>query len=124
LRDGDHCAKKPSLGPTKNSVCMLTPSEEITYGINLCEGVEDALTLYGLGWLPTWATCGKNTMASFFVDGIDAALFWADNDKDGLEAAHTGKLRWLDAGREAGVAMLDDYKDLGEFARARASRYG
>src|SRR5262249_40894505 len=67
LRDGDHCAKKPSLGPIKNSVCMLTPSEEITYGINLCEGVEDGLTLYGLGWLPTWATCGRNTMASFFL---------------------------------------------------------
>jgi hypothetical protein len=122
LRDADDHAKKPSLGPTKDSVCMLTPGEEITHGINLVEGVEDGVALLGCGWGPVWATCGKENMRRILVGAVDAVTFWADNDEGGLEAAYAGQRRWLEVGREASVIMLNEHKDLGDYARSRRGR--
>jgi hypothetical protein len=124
LRDADDNAKKPTLGPSKGTVCRLTPDEDVTTGISLAEGVEDGIFLLGEGWAPVWVTCGTTNLKSFPVlGGIEALTIWPDGDPPGLEAADAVYETWHRAKREVVITELDArFKDLGGVARGRNGR--
>jgi hypothetical protein len=88
------------IGP--QGVIRLTPDEDVTHGLGICEGVEDALAVLLLGVAPMWAatSCGAIERLPL-LDGIESLTIFADADAHGMEAARACRDRWLDAEREA-----------------------
>ena len=113
---------KMSLGPVAGTVVRLTADEDVTTGLALCEGVEDAIAALGDGWAPVWSTAGTGGLWSFPVlGGVEALTVFADHDTPGLAAANALVRRWRRAGREAEIVPPPQgSKDLNDFIRQRA----
>lgn len=86
-------------------VVRLTPDEDVTLGLGLCEGIETGLTLLQrFGHAPVWAAAAAGAVARFpLLHGIEALTVFADADAPGLASARACKARWAEAGREVRV---------------------
>src|SRR5262249_25939220 len=115
---------KMMLGRARGAVLKLTPDEEVSLGLGLTEGLEDALAVLAGGFAPVWACLSAGTMAAFPVlGGIEALTVFADNDTAGAGAAASCVARWRAAGKEACVvAPPRQFKDFGDVAKEE--RYG
>jgi hypothetical protein len=118
--DGSKDGPAVSLGPTTGAVVKLTPDEDVTMGLFICEGVEDGLALLQDGVAPVWACCGWGPIASFPVlDGVEALRIFADSDKVGRAAADMCFIRWRRAGRDVRIITLKTAKDAADHLLAR-----
>lgn len=86
-------------------IVRLSPDQEVTHGLGLCEGIETGLALlHDFRWAPVWAAASAGAVQRFpLLPGIEALSVFADGDAPGLAAARACKARWAEAGREARV---------------------
>jgi putative DNA primase/helicase len=112
---------KMMLGRAKGAVLKLTPDEDVSLGLALTEGIEDALAVLADGVAPVWACLSAGTLMHFpLLGGIEALTICADNDTPGREAADACAERWRAAGRQARVvAPPRQHKDFGAIAEGR-----
>jgi hypothetical protein len=95
---------KRMLGPAAGAVVKLCPDEDVTLGLGIAEGIENALTAICGGWRPVWAAGSAGAVASFPVlGGVEALTIFADPEPTGVAAARRCAGRWQEAGREATV---------------------
>ncbi|WP_373503645.1 toprim domain-containing protein [Aestuariivirga sp.] len=93
---------KQMLAPVKGCAIKLSPDHEVTEGIAIAEGVENALTALCGGLAPVWALGSAGAVEAFPVlPGVEAITILADHDRAGIEAARKCAHRWADEGREA-----------------------
>jgi putative DNA primase/helicase len=94
--------RKLSLGYT--GVVCLSPSDEVTMGLGLTEGIEDGLAVLAAGWAPVWCTIGTSTMRNLPVlGGIEELTIFADADEGGMAAANACANRWRASGCAATI---------------------
>jgi putative DNA primase/helicase len=92
---------KTSWGAAGGAAVMLSPFDDVTMGLTICEGVETGIALVMAGLAPTWACGGASNLASFPVlAGIDALTIAVDADEPGQNAAETVAARWRQADHE------------------------
>src|SRR5690606_12940267 len=97
------CKRERKMLGSQGVVC-ISPNEDVTMGLAICEGVEDALAIVACGWTPVWAATSAGAIAHFPVlSGIEALTIVSDTDEAGMKAAETCAARWLEAGREARI---------------------
>lgn len=78
-------------------VVRLSPDEDVTHGLGVAEGVEDALAILDSGWAPVWAATSAGMIERFPVlHGIECLTIFADNDAAGMAAAQACAERWAD----------------------------
>ncbi len=87
-------------------VVMLSPSEEVEYGLGLAEGMENGLAVMTIaGWRPVWAAMSAGAIRNFPVlAGIGALTIFADPEQVGMDAARACARRWADADKEVTIA--------------------
>jgi len=87
-------------------VVRVTDDPDVTYGLGIAEGIEDALTV-ALNWGPAWAATSAGAIERFPVlSGIDRISIFADADAAGQKAARACADRWIAAGQEAEIINL------------------
>jgi putative DNA primase/helicase len=85
-RDGTKRERK-MLG--RQGVIRLSPDDEVTLGLGICEGIEDGLDILLMGWRPVWTATSCTAIANFPVlQGIECLTIFHDNDAPGTKAAH------------------------------------
>lgn len=90
----------------RQGVVRITPDEDVTYGLGIAEGIEDAISV-ALDWGPAWAATSAGAIERFPVlSGIDHLTIFADSDGPGLRAAHKCADRWIAGGHEAPTQIL------------------
>ena len=78
-------------------VVRVSPDEDVTHGLGIAEGVEDALAILASGWEPVWAATSAGMIERFPVlPGIECLTIFADNDGAGVTAAQACAERWAD----------------------------
>jgi hypothetical protein len=96
-------------------VIRLTPDEDVTQGLGICEGIENGLAvLQRAGWAPVWACGSAGGIAKLPVlAGIETITIFADADDSGagIKAAHACADRWYRAGREVTIQRPPTGKD-------------
>lgn len=108
-RDGTKRERK-MLG--KRGVVRLSPDEEVTLGLGIAEGVEDAMAVLLLGRAPVWAASCAGAIDRFPVlPGVEHLTIFADDDEVGIKAAQTCAERWQTAGHEARIVLPKDLSD-------------
>ncbi|MGH8429452.1 MAG: DUF7146 domain-containing protein [Solimonas sp.] len=117
---------KMSFGPAHHTVVRLSADEDVTMGLGICEGVEDAVAALNDGWAPMWSTAGTGGLQSFPVlGGIEALTVFADDDTPGISAATVAVDRWRKTGRQAEIVPPPwGSKDLNQFIQQRRGRHG
>jgi hypothetical protein len=99
--DRDRELGKAMLGRVRGSAVKLTPNEETTLGLGICEGIETGMAILAADWRPVWAVGSAGFMAKFPVlSGIEALTVFADLDSSGVgqRAAMECAERWRAAG--------------------------
>jgi putative DNA primase/helicase len=92
-------------------VIRLTPDEDVTQGLGICEGVEDGLAILLSGWAPVWCATSCGAISNFSVlAGIEALTIFADDDEPGQRAARACVETWRKAGHEACVFDVKDFR--------------
>ena len=122
LGKADVAPNKMMLGFARRAVLKLAPDEDVTMGLALTEGIEDALALINDGWAPVWACLSAGMLASFPVlPGIAVLSVFADNDRAGERAARACVERWQRAGKDALVVTPPRrLKDFGDVAQGES----
>lgn len=106
--DRNRVLKKAMLGRAGDAAIKLSPDDEVTLGLGLCEGIETGLKIMARGWRPIWACGSTSGMAPFPVlPGIEELTIFADNDANGagIRAAQQCGERWLEAERLATIRL-------------------
>jgi hypothetical protein len=89
----------------RKGVIRVTPDEGVTYGLNIAEGLEDALALMLSGCTPVWACCDKNGVQNFpILSHINRLTIFSDRGAGEAEAEVCAQ-RWREAGRKAVVVL-------------------
>lgn len=108
-------ATMPDNGPARriygNAKCgsvRLIHSAEICDGIGIAEGIETALSVMCMGWLPVWSVLSIPGLKSFPAL-FDCVTIWADNDDDAKG----------NPGRKAAIEAVDRLRAEGCEATAR-----
>jgi hypothetical protein len=103
-------------------VIRLMPDEEITNGLGIAEGIENALTIMQhAGWPNIWATGTASGIAKFPVlAGIECLTIFADHDIAGTRAAQECASRWTLAGREVRIIVPRQHADWNDTLKAVA----
>jgi len=84
----------------QGGVIRLWPSEAVTVGLGVAEGIETALSL-AWAYLPTWACIDAGNLRALpRLPGIESLVIGADNDPAGMDAAHACARRWAADGAE------------------------
>ena len=84
----------------KGGVIRLWPDHEVTLGLVVAEGIENALSA-ARGFTPAWSMLDKDNLKEFPVlTGIQALTIVADPEDGGMRAADQCARRWRDAGKE------------------------
>jgi hypothetical protein len=97
-----------ALGILREGAVMLSPSEEVTLGLHIGEGIETVLSVMALGIRPAWACLSAGNVAAFPVlSGIEALTIFADHDE-----AKGPQLRR--AGEQAALAVIERWKAAGK----------
>lgn len=123
-RDGSGKAPGQARGMLGNAgVIRLSPDEDVTEGLHLCEGIETGLAAaQHFGLRPTWAATSAGMVRAFPVlEGIGAFTLLADGDDTGLAAAEACAARWSEAGREVNVMVPPAGLDLNDLHRGIAA---
>jgi putative DNA primase/helicase len=103
--------------PIRSGVIRLWPSEAVTAGLGIAEGIETALSL-AHGFAPVWACIDAGHMARFPVlPGIEELVIAADNDPAGRVAADDCARRWAAAASVRIVAAEAEGADLNDEVR-------
>jgi len=90
----------------RQGVVRITPDEDVTLGLGIAEGIEDALAI-ALEWGPAWAATSAGAIERFPVlSGIEHLTIFADADSAGTRAARVCADRWIAAGQEAQISNL------------------
>ena len=90
----------------RQGVVRITADEDVTLGLGIAEGVEDALAI-ALEWGPAWAATSAGAIERFPVlSGIEHLTIFADADSAGTRAARVCADRWIAAGQEAQISNL------------------
>jgi putative DNA primase/helicase len=90
----------------RQGVVRIAPDEDVTHGLGLAEGIEDALAI-ALEWGPAWAATSAGAIERFPVlSGIECITIFADDDTAGAKVAHACAERWIAAGKEARISNL------------------
>jgi hypothetical protein len=90
----------------RQGVVRITPDEDVTLGLGIAEGVEDALAI-ALEWGPAWAATSAGAIERFPVlSGIEHLTIFSDADSAGTRAARVCADRWIAAGQEAQISYL------------------
>jgi hypothetical protein len=93
---------KTSWGRAGGSAVMLSPFDDVTMGLTICEGTETGIALLMADLAPVWCCGGAGNLSAFPVlDGVEALTIAADADEPGQKAADAVAHRWRGAGREA-----------------------
>jgi len=72
------------LGPSKGAAIMLSPSEEVSHGLGICEGIETAVSIAQTGWRPLWVVGSAGGIESFPpLGGLECLTVFADHDENG-----------------------------------------
>ena len=93
----------------RQGIIRVSPDEEVTQGLGIAEGVEDAIAILteGWAWAPVWAATSCGAIERFPVlSGIECLTIFADTDGPGLRAAEACAARWVAAGHEARISQL------------------
>jgi hypothetical protein len=102
LNDAAHKIGRKMLG--RQGVIRVSGDAEVTTGLGISEGVEDALAVILSGWRPVWAATSAGAIARFpIIEGILALTIFADADEAGAIAAQSCARRWAEAAREARI---------------------
>ncbi len=92
------------LGPVGGCAVKLSSDVEVTTGLAIAEGIENAVTALCGGLAPVWAMGSAGAIKDFPVlPVIECLTILADHDMAGLEAARACARAWSEAGREAVV---------------------
>lgn len=95
---------------------MASDDDEVTTGLFIVEGLEDALAALAFGYAPTWAAMSAGAIERFPVlAGVECLTIIADGDEAGVSAAQACAARWRRAGREVRVKRVRG-GDLAELA--------
>ncbi len=108
------------LGTALGAAVMLDPSEAITTGLAIGEGIESCLAARQVGIRPVWALGSTAGIAGFPVlDGIECLTVLGERDAGASDAAcsQVGS-RWHKAGRLVDVVMPRVGKDMNDVLRA------
>lgn len=90
----------------KQGVIRVSPDEAVVASLSICEGLEDALSVFLSGWRPVWAATSAGAIARFPpLAGIEALTIFADQDDAGLEAAQSCLDVWHEAGRDVAICV-------------------
>ena len=112
---------RPKVMLGRAGVVRLVEDAEVTTGLGLSEGVENALAvMQHSGWSPVWAAGSAGGIASFPVlPGIEALTIFADADDGGtsVEAARRCALRWRRAGRRVWLVLPRPGEDFNDMLR-------
>lgn len=101
---GDLSASKMMLGPAAGCVVKLIDDADVTLGLGIAEGIENALTAICCGWRPVWACASAGALEHFPVlSGVEALTIFADADERGLQAAEICGVRWIENGGEVTI---------------------
>ena len=93
----------------KAGVIRLSPDDEVTQGLGICEGIEDGLGVLLAGFAPVWAATSCWAIAQFpVVSGIECLTIFHDDDDPGIAAAHQCARRWAVAKREVRLSNPKD----------------
>ena len=110
---------KAMLGPAKEAVVRLSPDDEVTDGLHICEGIETGMALLAMGFRPLWCALSAGGIANFLVLGaVESLTIFADRDANGAgeRAALDCTDRWQAAGRDVCVLIPPqvgtDFADL------------
>jgi putative DNA primase/helicase len=87
----------------------ISRDEDVTLGLGLTEGIEDALSVLQFGWTPVWAASSADGIRKFPVlSGIEALTIHRNDNAVGIKAADECATRWHSAGREVYFVSLKD----------------
>jgi putative DNA primase/helicase len=120
LEEHGHKIGKKMLGPVAGAAIKLDADEDVTYGLGICEGLEDALDVRQRGWRPIWALGSADAIKTFpLLAGVDALTIFADNDpnKVGLDRARACADTWRSACRAVAILPPRGAKDWNEADR-------
>lgn len=115
---------KRMLGVAAGAAIKLDDDAEVSMGLGLAEGLENALSLWTSGWRPVWAAGSAGAIKNFPVlDGVEALTIFSDADDNGvgLEAARSCAIRWRDAGRNVDIHKPPTGTDWNDVARRVAA---
>lgn len=99
--------ERKMLGP--QGVIRLSPDEQVTQGLGICEGIEDGLAILLSGWAPIWAaTCAGAIQRFPLLAGIEALTIFQDDDHAGRAAAIKCAKTWDKARREVFLVEADN----------------
>ena len=74
---------KKMLGPSAGAAIMLSPFEEITLGLGICEGIETGISIAQSDWRPLWVVGSVGGIARFPpLGGLDCLTIFADHDEN------------------------------------------
>jgi hypothetical protein len=97
--DRDRVRGKAMLGRAAGAAIKISPDDQVTLGLGLTEGIENALKIISLGWSPVWAAGSAGAIAQFPVlPVIEELTIFADHDGEGKRAAQACARRWSEAG--------------------------
>lgn len=115
---------KKMLGRSKGAVIKLAADADVTQGLGIAEGIENALTLRAYGWWPLWAAGSAGAIRTFpIIGGIETLTIFADSDDrgTGAEAARECALRWREFGCLAEIHYPPAGSDWNDVAREIAA---
>lgn len=121
---GKDPAGKKMLGRAAGAVIKLCDDADVTLGLGLAEGIENALSLWAYGWWPVWAAGSAGAIRTFPVlDGIETLSIFSDADDGGvgIEAARSCAIRWQAAGRCVEIHKPPAGADWNDIARRVAA---
>lgn len=106
------------LGPVGGAAVMFDPSDSVTHGLFVGEGVETAMAARQLGLKPCWALGSAGSIAAFPVlSGVECLTLLAENDDASKRAIEQCSARWHAAGREVLINRPIGGKDLNDAIR-------
>lgn len=119
---GDKGKLKRTFGPMHDGAVKLglIPDDQL----GLAEGVEDALSVYNLYWMPTWAVLSHNRFTAVKLPKtVKRLILFGDNTSDATRAdplALEAADRWETLGIEVKIETPPfGYKDWNDFLRKR-----
>ena len=93
---------------------MLDPFEDVTLGLHISEGIENALATRLNGWAPVWALGSAGAIERFPVlGGVEALTIMLDADDACRRAARVCAERWAAAGGE--VRLIEPLRETADW---------
>src|SRR5438128_1940954 len=77
--------QRMALGSITGAVIKISADDDVTIGLGICEGIEDAIAVLKAGWRPIWCCLSAGNLGCFPVlPGIEALTVFADADQPGM----------------------------------------